>query len=58
MGVKEAQFSYEDFMKRLGLDGDFDAIRNVIVSLRSDEPYIEVVYLSSTSTKIGEDNES
>ena len=52
MPIKDAQFSHEELMKKLGLNGEFDAIRNVICSLKSDEPYIEVIYFDSSEQTI------
>ena len=50
--IKEAMFSHEEFMEKLGLDGEFEAIRNIIVSMTGPAPRIEVVYHSSeTSTR-------
>ena len=41
---KEKQYSYKTFMKKLGLSGELEDIRNIIVSLNRSQPYIEVIY--------------
>ena len=49
MVVKEAVFSHEEFMNKLGLRGDFEAIRNIIASMKEPCPRIEVIYHSLES---------
>ena len=52
--IKEAIFTYEEFMEKLGLEGDFEAMRNIVCSTQEPSPRVEVVYHSSKPSTITE----
>ena len=46
--LNEKLFSYEEFMAKLGIKGEFVETRNIIASLKEPCPRIEVVYREET----------
>ena len=45
-------FTYKEFMKKLGLKGNFDTIHNIIASTKGKTPRLEIDYYTVDKEKL------
>jgi len=48
--MKEAMFTYEEFMEKLGLQGEFFSVKDIVASMKEPCPRIEVIFHSFDTT--------